>query len=238
MKRIIDLTFEINLRDPSTLKKLPYNLGKPGWNAIVLESLFKVIPWAYGLDNTLVEHVILWSHVGTHIEAPYHQDPSGKSVGELSLDLLIGEGVILNVTDVINEEDFLRSDLEKEINERYGMLGPLIKKKHLDRFSNKINDGDIVLFYSNLSIENRALLSEEAADWLVEKHIKAVGTHDWSVIFSKRAHEKLLMNGIPIIETLVNLDKIKKERVFIIALPLKIIGLGASPARVIAIEEL
>jgi len=46
-----------------------------------------------------------------------------------------------------------------------------------------------------------------------------------------------LINNIPLIETLVNLDKVKKRRVFIVALPLKIKGIGATPARVIAIED-
>ena len=127
--------------------------------------------------------------------------------------------------------------MEEDIRDRYGMPGPLIKRKHLDKFSNKIKAGDIVLFYSNLPIERRALLGEEAADWLIKKKVKAVGVHDWSVIFSRSAHEKLLLNNIPLIETLVNLDKVRQERVWIIALPLKIIGLGASPARVIAVED-
>mgnify|MGYP000365474965 CR=1 FL=1 len=238
MPRIVDLTFEINLRDSSWSKQLPYNLGKPEWNALVLESFLKVIPWVYGFDNTLVEHVILWSHVGTHVEAPYHQDPSGKSVGEIPLNSLVGEGVVLNLSLVLDEDDFLDVGSEEEIRNRYGLAGPLIKRKHLDRLSDKIKEGDIVLLYANLSIEKRALISEEAADWFIEKRIKAVGTHDWSVIFSKKAHEKLLKNNIPIIETLVNLDKVERERVLIIALPLRIIGLGASPARVIAIEDI
>lgn len=215
MKRIVDLTFEINLHDHSSLKKLPYNIGKPEWNAIVLEHLLKTIPWVYGFDNTLVEYILMWSHVGTHIEAPYHQTPSGKSIGEIALDSLIGEGVILNLSNVIDEKDFVSSEMEEDIRDRYGMPGPLIKRKHLDKFSNKIKAGDIVLFYSNLPIERRALLGEEAADWLIEKKVKAVGVHDWSVIFSRSAHEKLLLNDIPLIETLVNLDKVRQERVWI-----------------------
>jgi len=46
------------------------------------------------------------------------------------------------------------------------------------------------------------------------------------------------MSGdVVLIENLTNLDRLTRERVFFIALPLKIRGSDASPARVIAIEE-
>lgn len=44
-------------------------------------------------------------------------------------------------------------------------------------------------------------------------------------------------NSIPIIEGFTNIDKLTKKRMFLLALPLKISGLEASPIRAIAIEE-
>jgi len=41
---------------------------------------------------------------------------------------------------------------------------------------------------------------------------------------------------VTLIENLTNLDRLSTERVFFVALPLKIRGSDASPARVIAIE--
>ena len=43
--------------------------------------------------------------------------------------------------------------------------------------------------------------------------------------------------GIPIVENLCNLDKIRSARVTFLALPLKIRGATGSPIRAIAIEE-
>lgn len=48
----------------------------------------------------------------------------------------------------------------------------------------------------------------------------------------------MLLNDIPLIEGLVNLDKIKKRRVFYIGSPLRWQGLDACPIRAIALEEI
>ena len=52
------------------------------------------------------------------------------------------------------------------------------------------------------------------------------------------SHETLLGNNIPIIENLKNLEKLKRERIFYIGLPLKIMGLDSSWIRAVALEEL
>ena len=51
------------------------------------------------------------------------------------------------------------------------------------------------------------------------------------------AHDILLSHEILIIEGLRNLSKITKDRVFYIGMPLKLLGVGASPIWAIAIEE-
>ena len=43
--------------------------------------------------------------------------------------------------------------------------------------------------------------------------------------------------GIPMVESLTNLDKLGEERHLIIILPLPIVGLDASPVRVVAIKK-
>ena len=51
-------------------------------------------------------------------------------------------------------------------------------------------------------------------------------------------HNNLLRNDIPLIEGLVNLDKVQKERIFYIGLPLRVKGLDSSWIRAIALEPL
>lgn len=39
------------------------------------------------------------SHIGTHIEAPYQYRLSGEDLAQISLDRLVGEAIILNLTE-------------------------------------------------------------------------------------------------------------------------------------------
>jgi len=130
MTKIIDLTFDINLKNPNWKLEMPYNVGDPEWKAEMPEGYFKVIPWVYGLDNTLVEYITMWSHVGTHIESPYHQESGRPTIGEIPIESLVGEGVILDLTPTIKEGDYLTHETEEEIKNRYGLPGPLLTEKH------------------------------------------------------------------------------------------------------------
>ena len=55
---------------------------------------------------------------------------------------------------------------------------------------------------------------------------------------SVASHEAFLGHDIPVIEGLVNLDKLTRERVFYIGLPLRTNSLDSSWARAVALEEL
>jgi kynurenine formamidase len=55
---------------------------------------------------------------------------------------------------------------------------------------------------------------------------------------STATHDNLLKNEIPLIEGLVNMEQVKKERLFYIGLPLKIAGLDSSWIRAIVLEPL
>ncbi|MEM2111399.1 MAG: cyclase family protein, partial [Candidatus Bathyarchaeia archaeon] len=57
-------------------------------------------------------------------------------------------------------------------------------------------------------------------------------------VVSMATHNNLLKNDIPIIENLVNLEKIQKERVFYIGLPLRVKGLDSSWIRAVILEPL
>ncbi|MEA1965380.1 MAG: hypothetical protein U9O41_09730, partial [Candidatus Aerophobetes bacterium] len=50
-------------------------------------------------------------------------------------------------------------------------------------------------------------------------------------------HKKLLENEVPIIEGLVNLDKVGEGRIYLIAVPINLKGADAAPVRVIGIKN-
>jgi kynurenine formamidase len=112
-----------------------------------------------------------------------------------------------------------------------------------------IQPGDIVLCHTGWQQRSgtRAFfdpewpgLSEEAARYLVDHGVKAVGIDSPSVdsmpclIAGAPAHRILLGSGLPIFESLVNLDKIYGLDFTFYGMPLKIQGCEASPIRAIA----
>ena len=99
-------------------------------------------------------------------------------------------------------------------------------------------------------------LSPEAAEWLVERGVHAVGCepagleHAWGGYYEKRwydkdtpfppswpGHQVLLSNDIYIIEGLTNVDRIKGQRVRFSALPLAIPEATGCPVRAVAWSE-
>jgi len=181
---------------------------------------FELRQFIFELDKTFMHWIDAESHVGTHVEAPSHYLKDGKSVAELPLETFMGEALVLKFEDL------------KPIDGR----GQPIKPAHLE----KVKRGDIVLMWSPYEGVEAPYISPEASAWLAEKDIKMLGVQNVGVEApnSMATHDNLLRNNIPIIEGLVNLDKIRKERIFYIGLPLKVYGLDSSWIRAIALEEI
>jgi len=209
--RIIDLSIELH---PGILKvNGEYIHGREARR-------FELHQFIYGLDKTFMHWVETETHIGTHVEMPAHYLEDGKSASEMPIETFIGEAVVLKF-------DFLKPKNGK---------GLPIKAKHLS----KVRRGDIVLMYSPYKGDEAPYVSAEAARWLAEKPIKLLGVQNVGIdesCDSMAIHDNMLRNDIPIVENLVNLDKIKRDRVFYIGLPLRVYGMDSSWIRAIALEE-
>jgi arylformamidase len=178
-------------------------------------------------DWYIMEDIEICTHVGTHVEAPYHAIKDGMKAAEINFTTLIGMAVVLDFTDKGHNEAITSS----EIAER----------------GEGINRGDIVLIKTGLSKYygtkkyQRPYIELDALEWLIERGIKCLGV-DCSGIENRSAdngeinHKRLFSNNIPLIEDMNNLDKLNNDRVFFFALPLPIEGLDSSPIRPIAVE--
>lgn len=176
----------------------------------------------------IMSEVFMWSHVGTHLEAPYHYFKKGKDVSQIPMERVMGEAVILDFS-------------HKETNEP-------ITKEELEEKGADIKEGDIIIlktgldrFYRTSKAHDRPYLTPQATSWLVEKKISCLATDasgfEVRGVHDQPNHKLLFENDIPVIEHLTNLDKLTKKRIFLIALPWKVKGLDSSPVRVIAVEE-
>ncbi|MCP4046888.1 MAG: cyclase family protein [Gammaproteobacteria bacterium] len=185
-------------------------------------------------------------HGGTHIDAPVHFAEGQHAVNEISLNQLIGDAVVVDITaQVKGNRDYLVS--VNDFHTWEADHGP-------------IPAGSIVLlrtgfgaYWPNakeyLGTELRgeagaaALsfpgLSSNAASWLVQqRHIKAIGIDTASIDYGKSksfsAHVELMTHNIPAFENVANLEKLPPTGAYVVALPVKIRGGSGGPLRIIA----
>lgn len=180
-----------------------------------------------GPEGDIMKTMYLWSHVGTHVEAPLHFLSAGADTAGIPLEKLMGPALVL---------DFRH----KEVNESI----PLDEV----RAAGKVEVGDRVIMwtgragqYRTPASHDRPYLTEEAVEWLVrDRRINALGTD--SSGFEVRGvdhhpnHRLLNDAGVPVIECLRNLEALRSRRIYLFALPWPVVGLDACPVRAIAID--
>jgi arylformamidase len=177
----------------------------------------------------------LHTHIGTHIEGPYHCLEDGKKLDELPPDIFIGKASVVDLTWK-QEREITKQDLEKAADHLQEGDIVLLKTGYDQKFS-----GDEL--QSEEYMEKSPFLSDDAVEWLLLKGIKNMGIDFWSIEeypidpeVGEPRHIRLFERDIPFIHSLVNLVQINAERVFFIGLPLLISGLDSSPVRAVAFE--
>ena len=176
-----------------------------------------------------VTEISLPCHAGTHVDAPVHIIPNGKSIEELPLESFIGPGAVISVKKRGGEQ-VTAADLE---NSRVA-----------------VNRGDILMLHTGWDEKFESpdynlhpYLSVDAAEWMVKKGVKLFGIDCITVDlptplrpkgFDFPVHKMLLGNGVLIAENVTNLGEIVGKKIRILALPLKIKGSDAAHARIVA----
>ena len=214
MANIIDLTYPLSAQ----------TVMFPGFPQPQIEPFYTIEK-----EGANVSHINFVSHVGTHIDAPRHMLAGMRTVDELSLERLIGEAVVLDISGRENPS--------------------LISLADLQRYEHAIHPGDIILVITGIYKaygtpaynDNYPALACDAAEWLVKKEIAAYATDATSIEVpgssGNPAHKIMLGSDIPIIENLCNLEQLSHPRVRFICLPLKVKGGDGGPCRVVAIED-
>jgi arylformamidase len=175
----------------------------------------------------ILSEVTFCSHVGTHIEFPYHHLKNGLDAYRFPLKKLVGEGVVLNFS-------------HKKANEA-------ITLDELKAYDKNIKTGDIVLirtdfdrFFYTDHWEDQPYIDPKGIKWLIDKGISCLGTDAPGLEVPgtdyQPNHTILFQNNIPMIESMTNLSSLTKERFIIVILPLPLEGSDASPVRIVAIE--
>ncbi|HTZ38796.1 MAG TPA: cyclase family protein [Syntrophales bacterium] len=208
--RIIDLTVSLKEGMRGVSFEAFKILEKDGWNARMLH---------------------LYSHAGTHMDAPLHFGVNDTSIDRIPPERFIVDAWLIDAPAVTDSM--------------------MIGIDHLKDVEDKLTAGEGLLFrtgwhrFLGTPPYRDALprISRDLALWCVERKVNLIGVEPLSVsnvnnmAELQEIHRILLGGGIVVVEGLCNLEQIEKPKVKIIALPLKIEGGDGAPARVIAIED-
>lgn len=186
-------------------------------------------------------------HGGTHVDAPVHFVKGSRSVDQIPLEQLVGDGIVVDVS--------ARCAMNRDYR--------IVVQDFLDweEKNGVIPDESIVLLYTGfgklwpdaekyLGTARRGPegvkelhfpgLDPAAAVWLVEqRHIKAVGLDTASIDYGQSTtfatHRTLAEREIPAFENLADLEQLPAKGFRVVALPMKIKKGSGAPLRIIAL---
>lgn len=201
---IIDLTLTLSDTIDGVDFEQKFTVERDGWNARTLH---------------------LYSHIGTHMDAPFHFGVSNETIDELPLDRCQGKAWIVRLSEVKSQA--------------------LIEVADLGAVAEQLQPGDCLLiqtlwsqyFGTRKFRDEMPRISVELARWCVEKGVKMLGVEAPSVADVNNlaevteVHQILLGGGVIIVEGLTNLDQTTSDVVEFWALPLKLKDGDGSPCR-------
>jgi len=174
-------------------------------------------------DTSNVTQITMSCHTGTHVDAPDHFLNNGKTVENLSLDLLIGRVYVLHLPDV----DTITASvlMDAEIPPRTRRL--LFKTRNSEIWAK--GGQDFQTDFVGLSVD--------AAELLVDRNVRLVGIDYLSIApfkMGKPVHTILLDAGVVVIEGL-DLSQVSQGRYTLHCLPLKLGGAEGAPTRAVLV---
>lgn len=210
MPRIIDLTMplENGLRGISI--EPARTIAEHGWNATTLH---------------------LYSHAGTHMDAPTHFAVGEQTIDRIPLDKCMGPAWIVDLTGIEPRAIISVVDLGAVAQRLRASDGLLLRTGWSRRYREPAYRDEL------------PRVSLELARWCVERGVRVLGVEPPSVADVNdveeltAVHKVLLAGGVIIVEGLVNLDQIREDRVTFMVFPLKVAGGDGAPVRALAIEE-
>lgn len=170
------------------------------------------------------------SHLGTHIETPYHYNDNWKDILQLPVASFMGRAVLLKLDCV--------------------PLAPITKEMLDKADGGRIREGDIAVLtspyhcvpFSNDPDDKRPYLCRESGEWFVEKKVKCIGFGDGAAIEHTvqdacDIHEVVMPHDIMFLEVMENLDELQSDIFMLIYQPMPIKGLDSCCVRAVALEN-
>ena len=183
-----------------------------------------------GFMETLIS---LYSHTGTHIDAPAHLYANGFTLDQYPVEQFVGKALVVDCRKLKKGEKISMSLLEEK--------------------GSRLNEADFILFLTGYSMlwgspgyfNGFPLLSNEVVEWINHRKLKGVGIDapSFDPVEAQPAGELhnhlaiLKTNHTILLENLCKLEEIGDELFTLCALPLNTANADGAPARVIALVE-
>ena len=246
--RVVDLTLPIesNMAPIPGLRIYAENPSRVAVIAAITEAQKELLR-AEGLTlssnlavngRSMISVLSILVHNGTHIDAPRHMLEQGYPVDQIPLAQVAKEGVLVNLPNkgpnsTVSVKDILDTGVELSPNRI-----PVINTGWTETMWGKPE------FWTQMPY-----LEAGVGELMARKGVPAVAID----VFPEKAlwrgvkldpgevwvanHLALFEKGIPLIQFVTNMSQLAGRRFVLVALPLKIKGGDASPARVVALVE-
>ncbi len=173
-------------------------------------------------DSATVSEVVFGTHTGTHIDAPSHIIPGGKTIDDIPLEKMNGKARVLDVTGFSDIDPSALSTYDIEADDIILLKTDNSLKWNCDRI-----------------LDDYVTLTYDGADYLVSKGIKLVGI-DYLTVERPRSrrengrsvHRCLLEKEVLICEGL-KLRNVQGGEYMFRCLPLSIHGADGCPVRAV-----
>jgi kynurenine formamidase len=176
---------------------------------------FQAERWAvYSDQGFSVHRVELGTHTGTHLDAPAHFHPGGRTVDQLLPEDLVGQAVVIDVR-----------------------LLPRLRSTHLKRYADAVQDGSLPLF---LAPKVGLLLSTDAvatiADWRPRLILYSGQFLDEASLYHH--NRSWLGADIPMVTDLNPQAAAQvRDKDLLVVAPLPLVGMDGAPCRVFALQQ-
>lgn len=164
------------------------------------------------------------THTGTHVDPPSHFIPGGATVDQLPLEAMVGPAYVIEMMDspLVGAEQLQAAAIPSDV----------------ERLLIKTTNGR--LWDSKEFSKEFVYLTEDGAEWLIDRGVKFVGMDYLSVekFGAEKAavHLSLLGEGVVVAEGL-DLREAPPGRYTLVFLPLKVVDADGAPARAVLLTD-
>ena len=145
----------------------PWDIHTPGWVGYAGNKIYYA--QNFQTNKVVAQRIETALHVGTHIDAPMHLSLNPKDIASLPLERLVGEGVIIDISDQVGDWDEIKPE-------------HILAKADVKR-------GDILIYYTGYARHYTGAIAQDTeryfclhpgggkqlADWIIEMELAWTG---------------------------------------------------------------